>query len=105
MPRLVLIDFYSAWCEPCREQTAAVDEVAGRLGEAVEVRKVDVAERRDLVSAYRLTTVPTIVIEMDGKVVKRLERPADAETLESLLNSLTDDHETRGRDYEQTSAD
>ncbi|QSZ68332.1 thiol reductase thioredoxin [Methanofollis aquaemaris] len=94
MARLVLIDFYSEWCGPCREQTAAVDEVTGRLGDRVEVQKVDVAERRDLVSAYRLTTVPTIVIEMDGKVVKRLERPVDAETLESLLNSLADDHET-----------
>ncbi|MBP2145649.1 thioredoxin 1 [Methanofollis sp. W23] len=100
MPRIVLIDFYSEWCGPCRAQTAAVDEVAGRLGDLVEVRKVDVAARRDLVSAYRLTTVPTIVIEREGKIVTRLERPVDAETLESLLNSLADDHGTRGDTYE-----
>lgn len=105
MARLVLIDFYSEWCGPCRDQTAAVDEVARRLEDLVEVRKVDVAERRDLVSAYRLTTVPTVIIERDGKIVTRLEHPVDVETLESLLNSLADDHGTRGDKYEQTSAD
>jgi thioredoxin 1 len=96
MGRPVLIDFFSAWCEPCREQTAIVEEVAERLGDRVEFRMVDVAERRDLVSAYRLTTVPTIVIEAGGKVVGRFERVTDGATLESILLSLIDDLQKEG---------
>lgn len=96
MGRPVLIDFFSAWCEPCREQTAIVQGLAKRLGDQVEVRMIDVAERRDLISAYRLTTVPTIVIEAGGKVVGRFEKVTDAETLESILLSLIDDHAERG---------
>lgn len=96
MGRPVLIDFFSAWCEPCQEQTAIVEEVAERLGDRVEVRMVDVAERRDLVSAYRLTTVPTIVIEAGGKVVGRFERVTDGATLESILLSLIDDLQKEG---------
>ena len=95
--RPVLIDFSSEWCRPCQEQGAIVREVADHFGDAVEVRMIDVAERRDLISAYRLTTVPTIVIEKDGEVIKRFERVTDRETLESILSSLIDDHAERGR--------
>jgi thioredoxin 1 len=96
MGRPVLIDFFSAWCAPCREQTAIVEEVAERLGDRVEIRMIDVAERRDLISAYRLTTVPTIVIEADGVVVGRFETVTDRETLESILLSLIDDLQKEG---------
>jgi len=92
MGRPVLIDFFSAWCEPCKKQTAIVDELAVRFGDAVEFRKVDVGERRDLIAEYRLVTVPTIIIEKDGKVVERFERLADTDTLETILTSLIDDH-------------
>jgi thioredoxin 1 len=92
MGRPVLIDFFSAWCEPCTRQTAIVDELAARIGDAVEFRKFDVGERRDLISKYQLVTVPTIVIEKDGRVVERLERLTDADTLETILTSLIDDH-------------
>ncbi|MDK2974662.1 MAG: thioredoxin 1 [Methanofollis sp.] len=92
MGRPVLIDFFSAWCEPCKKQTAIVDELAARIGDAVEFRKIDVGERRDLIAAYRLVIVPTVVIEKDGKVVKRFERLADTDTLETILTSLIDDH-------------
>lgn len=96
MERPVLIDFFSEWCAPCTEQTAIVQDLAARLGDRVEVRMVDVAERRDLISAYRLVTVPTIIIEVNGKVVKRFEKVTDGETLESILLSLIDDHAHRG---------
>lgn len=92
MGKPVLIDFFSAWCEPCKKQTAIVDELAAHIGDAVEFKKIDVEERRDLISAYRLVTVPTIVIEKDGTVVQRFERLVDAATLETILTSLTDDH-------------
>ncbi|TAJ43998.1 thioredoxin family protein [Methanofollis fontis] len=92
MGRLVLIDFYSEWCEPCRRQTEIVREVAARMGDAVEIRTIDIGERRDLIRAYRLVTVPTIVIESDGLEVKRFETVVDAGTLETILTSLRDDH-------------
>lgn len=92
MGRPVVIDFFSAWCEPCRRQTAIVEEVAGRLGDAIEVEMIDVGERRDLISRYSLVTVPTVVIEKDGRVVERFERLVDADTLETILSSLADDH-------------
>ena len=58
------------------------------MGDAIEIRKVDVDQHMDLAEKYGISVVPTLIIEKDGKTVQRLEGVTDAATLEKLLKPL-----------------
>jgi len=88
MTRPVLYDFFATWCGPCRMQTPIIEELAKKLGDAVEIQKVDVDEHMDLAEKYAIRVVPTLIIEKDGKVVQRMEGVTDTATLEKLLRPL-----------------
>ncbi len=90
MGKPVLFDFYADWCGPCRLQTPRIDELKKRMGDAVEVRKINVDQHMDLANKYSIQVVPTLVIEKDGRVVRRLEGLTDTSTLESILKPLVD---------------
>jgi len=69
-------------------QTPILEELGKKLGDKVEIRKIDVDEHRDLAEKYGISVVPTLIIEKDGKIVQRLEGVTDGATLERLLRPL-----------------
>jgi thioredoxin 1 len=88
MSKPVLFDFFATWCGPCRLQTPILEELAKNMGDAVEIRKVDVDQHMDLAEKYGIRVVPTLIIEKDGKIVQQMEGVTDAATLEKLLKPL-----------------
>lgn len=88
MSKPVLFDFFATWCGPCRMQTPILEELAKKMGDAVEIRKVDVDQNMELAEKYGIRVVPTLIIEKDGKVVQQMEGVTDAATLEKLLKPL-----------------
>jgi thioredoxin 1 len=88
MSKPVLFDFFATWCGPCRMQTPILEELAKKMGDAIEIRKVDVDENMDLAEKYGIRVVPTLVIEKDGRIVQQMEGVTDAATLEKLLKPL-----------------
>ena len=72
MGKPVLIDFYADWCGPCRLQTPIIEELARKMGDLVEVKKVNVDDHMELANQYRIYVVPTLIIEKDKKEVKRI---------------------------------
>ena len=88
MSKPVLFDFFATWCGPCRMQTPIIEELAKTMGDAVEIRKVDVDQHMDLAEKFQIRVVPTLVIEKDGKVVHMMEGVTDSATLEKLLKPL-----------------
>ncbi len=88
MSKPVLFDFFATWCGPCRMQTPILEELAKKMGDAVEIRKVDVDQHMDLAEKYGIRVVPTLVIEKDGRIVQQMEGVTDAATLEKLLKPL-----------------
>jgi thioredoxin 1 len=69
-------------------QTPIIEELAKKMGDAVEIRKVDVDQHMDLAEKYGIRVVPTLIIEKDGKVLQSLEGVTDAATLEKLLQPV-----------------
>lgn len=69
-------------------QTPILEELAKKMGDAVEIRKVDVDQNMELAEKYGIRVVPTLIIEKDGKVVQQMEGVTDAATLEKLLKPL-----------------
>jgi thioredoxin 1 len=69
-------------------QTPIIEELAKTMGDAVEIRKVDVDQHMDLAEKYGIRVVPTLIIEKDGKVIQSLEGVTDATPLEKMLRPL-----------------
>ncbi|MBT8507806.1 thioredoxin [Methanomicrobiaceae archaeon CYW5] len=88
MAKPVLMDFYAEWCGPCKMQTPELEKLKEMMGDAVEIKKIDVDQNMDLARKYGIQVVPTLVIEKDGEVKERLEGVTPAETLKRLLEPL-----------------
>lgn len=88
MGKPVLIDFYAEWCGPCKMQTPILEKLKEKMGDSIEVRKLDVDQHMKEATEYRVSVVPTLVIEKDGKVVRRLEGVTGAAELEQILSAL-----------------
>ncbi len=90
MSRPVLLDFFADWCGPCRRQGPILEELKTKMGDKVEIKKIDVDQHMDLANKYGIRVVPTLIIEKDGKVMQSLEGVTSAETLESMLKPLVE---------------
>ena len=66
----VLIDFWAAWCGPCRMVSPIVDEIAEERAD-VKVCKVNVDEEGELAVAFQIMSIPTLIVVRDGKVAKQ----------------------------------
>jgi thioredoxin 1 len=69
-------------------QTPILEELGKKMGDSVEIKKVDVDQHMDLAEKFQIRVVPTLVIEKDGKVVHMMEGVTDSATLEKLLKPL-----------------
>lgn len=66
--KVVLIDFWASWCGPCRMMSPVVDAIADER-EDVKVCKVNVDEERELASVFNISSIPTLAVIKDGKIV------------------------------------
>ncbi len=83
----VLVKFYLPGCRPCREMAPIVEEIAEETEGRAVVVSVHANNQPALSDRYRVTTVPTLLIVRDGRVVKTMRRVQSRETLlKALLN-------------------
>ena len=68
----VLVDFWAAWCGPCRAVAPAVEEIATEFNGQVKVVKVDVDESQEISIRYGVQSIPTLMLFKDGNAVERL---------------------------------
>jgi len=67
----VLLDFWAAWCGPCRMISPIIDEIASEVRDA-KIGKVNVDEQPELASAFGIMTIPTLVAMKEGKIVSKM---------------------------------
>jgi thioredoxin 1 len=67
----VLIDFWAAWCGPCRMVAPIIEEISEEV-KTVKVCKVNVDEQPELAQAFKVMSIPTLAVVKGGKVVKTL---------------------------------
>ena len=66
----VLLDFWASWCGPCRMVGPIVEEIAAERPD-IKVGKINVDEQQELAAAFRVMSIPTLVVMKNGKVVSQ----------------------------------
>lgn len=69
---VVLVDFYADWCGPCRMLTPVVEELAQEMAGKATIAKVDTDKSINVAAHYEVTSIPTLILFKDGKMVKRV---------------------------------
>lgn len=64
----VLIDFWADWCGPCKMLSPVISEIAEECEGKVKVCKVNVESERELAAAFRVSSIPQLVVMENGKV-------------------------------------
>lgn len=68
----VLVDFWAAWCGPCRAIAPSVEELATEYQGKLKVVKLDVDENMEISARYGVQSIPTLILFKDGDAVERL---------------------------------
>ena len=64
----VLVDFWAAWCGPCKMIAPLLDQVAGEMGDRVKICKVDVDVNKEVPASFNVRGIPTLIMFKNGAV-------------------------------------
>lgn len=81
----VLLDFWAAWCGPCRMVSPIVDEVADENPQ-IKVGKVNVDEQSELAERYNVMSIPTLLLIKNGEVAASSIGYKPKEDIEQLIS-------------------
>lgn len=82
----VLIDFWAAWCGPCRMLSPVVDEIAEE-NDNVKVGKVNVDEQLEFAAQFGIQSIPTLLFFKDGKQIDRSVGVASKSAILNMINA------------------
>ena len=82
----VLMDFYADWCGPCRVQGPIFEDLAKEYGDRAEFKKVNVDKEGELAAKKGIFVVPTLILEKDGKEIKKWMGVTSKEELVKAIN-------------------
>ena len=80
----VLVDFWAAWCGPCRMIAPAVEKIAEERPD-VKVCKVNIDDEQELAIKYGVMSIPTLMVVKNGEIVNTAVGLRPKEEIEALL--------------------
>lgn len=82
----VLVDFWAAWCGPCRMVAPVLEEIASEYDGKVKVLKVNVDENPEVASRYGIMSIPTLILFKNGELVQTIVGFRPKEDLQEIIN-------------------
>lgn len=83
---VVLVDFWAAWCQPCKLMVPVLNEIAESDNVDVKVAKVNVEYEKQLAAKFNIRSIPTMILFKDGKEHKRF---TGVKTKRFLMKEIT----------------
>ena len=84
----VLIDFWAAWCGPCKMIAPIIEELAADYDGKVKIGKLDVDENQQTAIKYGVRSIPTVLLLKNGEVKDTIIGAVPKNVFEEKLNSL-----------------
>ena len=81
----VVIDFWAAWCGPCKILSPVVEELASEM-KNIKFGSVDVDAQSELAQRFQVMSIPTLLFFKDGELVNRTAGAMEKDDLESVIN-------------------
>ena len=85
----VMVDFWAAWCGPCRMVGPIIEEISNEYDGKAVIGKLDVDANQEFAAKYGVRNIPTVLVFKDGEVVNRQvgvsPKTAYAEALDAAL--------------------
>ena len=69
--QLTLVDFYATWCGPCKMMHPVLEQLKADRGDSIRSIKLDVDKSGDIAEAYRIQSVPTLMLFRRGEMLWR----------------------------------
>lgn len=70
--KLVLVDFWASWCGPCKMVSPIISQLAEEYNGRVKVCKLNVDDEGGIAAQNAIVSIPTVIIFLDGKPVKKM---------------------------------
>lgn len=82
-----LVDFWAAWCAPCKIQLPIVEELATELKDRAMIGKINVDEQPELASEFGVMSIPTLILFKDGKLIDKMVGVQSKDSLKTKILS------------------
>jgi thioredoxin 2 len=83
----ILVDFWAAWCGPCRIMAPVLDRMAGQRTNSLQVAKVDSDAQAGLAGRFNVRSIPTLILFRRGEELSRLSGAVDFTHLSRWLDA------------------
>lgn len=84
----VLVDFYADWCGPCKMMAPVVEKLAEKYEGKLKVGKCNVDEENELAKRYRVMSIPTMIIFVNGEAKETIVGAVPQAELESIIEKF-----------------
>jgi len=85
----VLVDFWAAWCGPCRMLAPTVEAIAEQFSKNATVVKLNVDDNPSTAEAYAIRSIPTLILFSGGKEVERVIGATSKESISGMIEKYS----------------
>lgn len=84
---VVVVDFFATWCGPCKMLGPVLEDLGKELEGKAKIIKVDIDQSGDLADEFRISSVPTMILFKDNKIVDTMVGFLPKERIKQVIES------------------